>query len=309
MEIVDAQVHLNMVGIDGGIVAMDAVGIDALVIDEFWSFDAEGRPQPGYVLPGGSFRHTSPLAELAVTTHPERFAYITRVQPDDPDIANIIGALRERPGRVALRLIPFVPVPPDQGESQENAAAVARFAESVRGPAFERYFSLAERHHVPVFLQVNGIGIRGNLGLVEYLLIKYPDLSLVLDHTGVALPGDRTKTRPARFEQFADVALLARFPNLSVKWGHAPRLSEEPYPYRDVQAALRRIVEAFGAERVMWASDWTIDLEWNSWADSFGYIREDSQLTDSDKEWILGRTVRTVLGWSAPVRKTSGPAR
>jgi L-fuconolactonase len=296
-EIVDAQVHLNMVGVEAGITAMDAVGVDALLIDEFWSFDAEGRPQPGYPLPGGSFRHTSPLAELAVARHPDRFAYLTRCQPDDPDIESVIGGLRDRPGRLALRLLPYVPVHPDRGEVPEIGEAVAQYSATIRGGAYDRYLALAEQHAIPLFIQVNGIGTPGDLHLVEWILRRHPGLPLVLDHMGVALPGG-PGSRPQRFDQFDDIAALARYDNLFVKWGHAPRLSEEGYPYPDVLTALHGIVAAFGASRVMWASDWTIDLAFNSWAESLYCIRDDDQLSVDEKAWILGRSVRELLGWT-----------
>ncbi|MFC6357092.1 amidohydrolase family protein [Luethyella okanaganae] len=298
MEIVDAQVHLNMVGLQAGLVAMDAAGIDALVIDEFWGFDEHGRPLPNYPLSGGSVRHTSPLGEEAVARHPDRFAYVTRVQPDDPGLEEVIATVRERPGRLALRILPFVPKPPSAGESPENLAAVAAFAEELTGGRYDRYFALAERHSVPVFLQVNGIGIPGRLDAIEHIARHHPQLTVVIDHLGVAMPGSRA-ARPGRFAQFEEVATLARFPNVALKWGHATRLSEEPYPYQDVRTALHRIVEAFGAERIMWASDWTIDLDWSSWAESFSYIRDDEMLSQDDRAAILGGTVRRLLGWPA----------
>jgi predicted TIM-barrel fold metal-dependent hydrolase len=34
------------------------------------------------------------------------------------------------------------------------------------------------------------------------------------------------------------------------------RVASEPYPYADAAAALRALVDAFGARRVMWGSDW-----------------------------------------------------
>ena len=299
MEIVDAQVHLNMVGIEAGLVAMDAVGVRAVVIDEFWGFDAKARPVPGFELAGGSYRHIQPMAELAVAQHPDRFGYVTRVQPDDPDIERVIGELRSRPGCMALRLLPFVPDHPDMGETPENAAAVAAFASEVLGGAYDRYLSLAEAHEVPLFLQANGIGIPGDLGLVEHLLVRHPKLQLILDHTGAALPGRPGMHRPARFDQFEAICRLARHENLAIKWGHAPRFSEEPYPFRDVQAVLRKVVGAFGSHRVMWASDWTLDLAFNSWAESLGTIREDPLLSDDDKAAILGGTVRRILRWPA----------
>ena len=59
-----------------------------------------------------------------------------------------------------------------------------------------------------------------------------------------------------------------------------------------------RLVEAFGARRVMWASDWTLDLEWSSWSESFSYIRDDEALAAEERELVLGGSLRGLLGWS-----------
>lgn len=296
MEIVDSQVHLNMVGLEAGLVAMDAAGVDALVIDEFWGFDDRGRPLPSYALEGGSVRHTSPIGELAVAKHPDRFAYITRCQPDDPALDRVIGELRTRPGRLALRILPFVPFPPSAGERPENDEAVDAFAAELVGGRYDLYFGLAEDARVPVFIQVNGIGIAGRLGAIRDVASAHPALPIIIDHLGVAMPGSRAH-RPNRFAQFAEVGALAALPNVHVKWGHATRLSEQPYPFADVAEALRDVVASYGADRVMWASDWTLDLEWSSWAESFGYIRDDVRLGEDERAAVLGGTVRRVLDW------------
>ena len=48
MDIVDSQVHFNLLGdLEAGIAAMDAVGVKSLVYDEFWGFDAKSRILPG----------------------------------------------------------------------------------------------------------------------------------------------------------------------------------------------------------------------------------------------------------------------
>jgi len=66
-------------------------------------------------------------------------------------------------------------------------------------------------------------------------------------------------------------------------------------------AVLRRVLDAFGPERVMWASDYTVSrLETGfSWAHTLYYLLGSDQLTLSEKEWLLGKSVRRVLRWPA----------
>jgi L-fuconolactonase len=67
-----------------------------------------------------------------------------------------------------------------------------------------------------------------------------------------------------------------------------------------VLAMLLRVVEAFGKERVMWGSDTTQTVGHHSWAESLYYIRDTPELSDDEKRWILGGSLRKVLDWPGP---------
>jgi predicted TIM-barrel fold metal-dependent hydrolase len=111
-----------------------------------------------------------------------------------------------------------------------------------------------------------------------------------------ALPGQLEAT----IEQ---LLTYAKYPNVAVKWGHAPRLSREPFPYRDLIAQLTRVIDAFGENRLMWASDFTVTTDHHTYAESLFCLRGADQLSESDKEWLLGKTAREVLAWPRPASK------
>src|SRR5207248_547525 len=93
---------------------------------------------------------------------------------------------------------------------------------------------------------------------------------------------------------------LASYPNLALKWCHAPTLlSDQAYPHRDVLPFLRRVIDSFALERVMWASDYTqARAESNqAWAQVLYYLFDSDMLKDSEDSWILGRSVRQALRW------------
>jgi predicted TIM-barrel fold metal-dependent hydrolase len=77
-------------------------------------------------------------------------------------------------------------------------------------------------------------------------------------------------------------------------------MSQEAYPFRDVMPHLRRAIDAFGPQRVVWASDHTQSQAHHSWAQALYYILDSDALSDSEKEWILGRSVRELLRWPTP---------
>lgn len=303
MEIVDAQVHLNQLVADWqtapddatlatALTTMDAVGINSVLIAEARGFDRNMRPALGQVLPNGAVRASFPFSERAMQVQPERFAYLFRVDRRDPELERVFAEWCARPGAVCIRIVPI----PDTGE----VSALER-------GEFDALFAAAEQYQVPVFAWLPA---RGHL-LVPYLR-KFPRLQFILDHCGVGvapfhsnpvpptMASSLTPTRAGRVAELDGVLALAQYPNLALKWCHAPNLfSEEPYPYRDVLPLLRRAMDAFGAERIMWASDWTQARNEMpiTWSQALYYLLGSDQLSDTEKEWLLGRSVRTVLNW------------
>ena len=49
----------------------------------------------------------------------------------------------------------------------------------------------------------------------------------------------------------------------------------------------------------MWASDYTVarDQNGNSWGQCLYYVLDSDQLSRTEKEWILGGSVRKILNW------------
>jgi L-fuconolactonase len=303
IEIVDAQVHLNQIVPDWrtaeadaviatSIQVMDAVGVDAALIAESRGFDARMRPALGPELPNGAIRAEFPFSERAVAQHPDRFAYLVRIDIKDPEVERIVAEVRQKPGALCLRIVPI----PDTGE----VAALER-------GEFEPLFAAAETYGVPVFAWLPA---RSHL-LVPYLR-KFPRLQFILDHCGVGvapphtgqiaptLASSMTASRTERVAQLDQVLDLAQYPNLALKWSHAPTLlSATAYPHRDVLPLLRRVIAAFGVERVLWASDVTqARAEANhTWAQLLYYLLDSDLLSETEKAWILGRSVRRALRW------------
>jgi predicted TIM-barrel fold metal-dependent hydrolase len=159
-------------------------------------------------------------------------------------------------------------------------------------------FAIAEDVGMPIFLVIPG--------WVQHLdryAAKYPRLNFIVDHCGVHgeyqieladLAGH------SRLGYFDVVLELAQHPNVHLKWAHTQRLFDAPdYPYDGVRPYLRRAIEAFGADRILWASDASIVPE-HAWGDVLNYLRLDPELSDDEKRWILGATVRKLVGWPAP---------
>lgn len=288
MDIVDAQLHLGRRKIDATLEAMDALGVKGVVVDEFWGTWESDDPThiaPGFKLPNGAWRATCPTADEAASLHPDRFTYLVRIDRKDPDLACVMRGLGAAPHARAVRVQPVWTL--------DEARA---FADG----AYTDLFRLAGEHGLPVFLFIPGF-----VGLLPRYLEAFPDVSFVVDHCGMAFPNipperpaeeRRRAEAPAYFEE---VVRIAEFANVALKWSHAQaRFGAHDYPYAPVRPFLRRAIEAFGAERIMWASDKTVVRE-HSWSDLLHAVRDDPELTGHEKAWILGGSVRRILNWPA----------
>jgi predicted TIM-barrel fold metal-dependent hydrolase len=274
MDIVDTQVHANVLGTEVTLAIMDALGIQGVLFDEYLGTTDDGALHPGYRLANGAFRNVGPNAEAAALRHPERFAFLMRVDPLDPGIEGWIETLAAAPGFKALRTFIFT--------SAEGAV--------FEGGGHDRLLKAAHAHNLPVFVTCP----RRVPHLAQYAE-RFPEVQFVIDHCGVAFDAPRGEAT------IDDAVAMARYHNVAYKWAHAPSfLSSAPYPFPDLGPKLRRAVDAFGPERVMWASDYTESRRRANWGEALFSIRHCPSLSEDEKAWILSRTARKVLNWPAP---------
>jgi predicted TIM-barrel fold metal-dependent hydrolase len=288
MDIVDAQVHINRGRVEATLGAMDALGIRSVLIDEFW-FDFEtydpDEQTPGYRLKNGAWRPIYPQAELASITYPDRFAYFVRIDRRDPQLESVMRVVGSSPHARAFRLLP---------------AGTLEEAEVFRSGGYDALLDIAQDIGLPVCVQLPGF-----VELLPRYLQRYPKLSFVVDHLGMGLPGlpaGRSAAEEARvlsLSYFHEVVKLAEHPNVAIKWSHVQRhLQAHAFPYEGARPFLRRAIEAFGANRIIWASDNSVIPE-HSWADMLYAIKGDPELSLSEKQWILGGSARKILDWPA----------
>jgi len=126
---------------------------------------------------------------------------------------------------------------------------------------------------------------------VGELLEKTPDLTVVIDHMG-----DCPIDQPAELEK---LIALRRYPNLFVKISHTWSISKQPYPWLDAQRYVKRLYDAYGPQRLMWATDWPISENSTTYAKTLSVVRDDMKfLNAEDKRWLLSKTVEKV--WAFP---------
>ena len=270
MDIVDAQLHLSLSpGADGIIAAMDALGIASVVLDEVWGRNENDHATPCVEFADGAYRPLSPCAQVASLRCPDRFSFLQRITRRDPQLASLIPILASSPGCRSLRVV--------IGSRQEREA----FATG----AYDELLGLAQAHGLPISVLSKDAG-----ALFRDAVPRFPDLQFVIDHCGWG------KTD----QEWGEVLALARNSNTCLKWSHASRaFGQSSDPGAGIQRAFLRAIDAFGVERMLWASDATHEESAATWAELLSFVRDNPALSQGDKEWVLGKTARRVFRWNA----------
>ncbi|KAL7094032.1 hypothetical protein ACP275_11G075900 [Erythranthe tilingii] len=160
-------------------------------------------------------------------------------------------------------------------------------------------FAKAGELGVPVgFMCMKGLDL--HLSEIEQLCTEFPSTVVILDHLGFCKP-------PTNYEEekiFSKLLHLSRFPQVYVKLSALFRVSRNPYPYEDLSDVLSKIVSSYGANRVMWGSDFPFvvpECGYKEAKEAVTKLIEQVELSSSEKEWIMGRTVYQIFNsrWSS----------
>jgi len=286
MEVIDTLAHLNEGGVEGALNTMDAVGIDAVVLDEWSGFAPNGVSRPHRVLPNGALRWVYPFSQEATRLCPGRFKYNVKIDRNDPDWRSLVLDAAGDPHKVSVRISP-----------RQHGAGI----EALAGGEYDPILGLAQECELPVTLAISG-----DLQVLDRITRTFPRLRILLNHCGMlprqaGVPVDREFP----FRPLAEA--MADRPGVHAQLCFAPQLAREPWPFPDLQAHLRRLISAVGAERLIWGSSNPIGDGEYSWAEDVTYLRAPGFLSDAEQEWILGKNARAFYRW--PVSATSGRYR
>jgi predicted TIM-barrel fold metal-dependent hydrolase len=197
-------------------------------------------------------------------------------------------------------------------------ALVGNFLDATMRPEFESgvfdpLYAAAEDVGLPIFNSTHGGCAR-----MAQIAERHPDLTLIIDHIGVA-QHPVSPPEAMSWKNFPDLLALARYPNVAVKLCGGPLLSNQQYPFDDIWPYLEKLFKAFGVDRVMWGSDYTrmriADLPKGdrprkrglSYSESLDYLRKTDRLSLEEKRWVLGGTARKLLDLPA-ISQNWGPA-
>jgi len=208
-----------------------------------------------------------------VQRYPSRFAVMGRIPLTEPKTAAQFADWKKQPGMRGIR----VTFHPPQWSWLTDGTT-------------DWFWPAAEKYQIPVMFY--GAPMAHFARIAEH----HPGLPMIADHFGIT--GDIAKSGKTA-EAIGETAVLAKFPNVSVKLSNAPLYSAESYPFRDMTAHIRRLFDAFGPQRCHWGTDITNSFAKCTYRQRITHFTETLDfLSEDDKSWIMGDAIRAKLGWS-----------
>ena len=276
MTVIDAQVHAyaantrerpwhsvpnwppHVTG-DEMVAAMDKVGVDGAI----------------YVSPFSMYQYDASYAVSVQKAHPDRFALVKPVDPDDPAVADVIADWKKTPGTVGIRVI----------MNRESNRAPDH-------PGLDRILRAAVRADFPV-----NVLFSGNIDAGTALIDRHPDARFVIDHLALQQPSV-PPAPPQPWAELPKVLDLAKRKNAVIKVTGACTLSREPYPFPDIWDPLARVFDAWGLERCLWGTDWTRAFAVVNYEQGVEPFRTTNRLSDTDRAMLMGGACAKAYGWS-----------
>ena len=124
---------------------------------------------------------------------------------------------------------------------------------------------------------------------VGALAADFRAMPVHIDHLG--LPSKGTA------DEYEDVIKLAKLPNVQMKVSSLNLASKEQYPYRDTKPLVRRLYDAFGPDRLIWAG---LGMNMAAFARATALIEETFDFaSEGDRAKIRGLNAMKVFGFKA----------
>ena len=210
------------------------------------------------------YRWDNRYAADCMKRYPDRFEGVCRVDPESPTAADDLSQWVESHGFRGVRLSP----------------AVGPVGDWFTSPDLDALWRRTQALGVPMCILTH----QERLPDLERWIQKYGEVQVCVDHMGWP-PVDRP-------EMLENLLRLAQYPEVYVKISGTWAVSKEDYPYRDTHDSVKRIYDVFGPERLMWGTDWPLVERKCGYAGALDMVRKEfAFLTDTDREWILAKTV------------------
>lgn len=156
------------------------------------------------------------------------------------------------------------------------------------GDCMEEMWTTGAKEGMAMCCLMDAVG----LPALDKMCQKHRDTTVVIDH--LARIGVTGEIDPKEVDMLCK---MAKHPNVYVKVSAFYALGKKQIPYHDLLPLIEKVYKAFGANRLMWATDCPYQVQGDhSYQASIGLVRNGLPfLSGMDKEWILEKTAEKVF--------------
>ena len=123
-----------------------------------------------------------------------------------------------------------------------------------------------------------------HIAMIDACTSQYPDVRIILDH--LAYPDPAAGPKSADFRRLLELASHA---NVFVKVSGYHHFSQEPFPFHDCWELFRSVYDHFGANRLLWGSDFPHVLRTTDYASCISMLTDAlPRLTTAEREHVMG---------------------
>ena len=210
----------------------------------------------------------------AVRRHPKMFRVQGMVDDHLPHAGETMKKLLPQ-GVTGFRITPFVRKNEDQPKWLENPGMI------------EMWKTGAETRQAMCLL-INA----SDLPATDAMCERHPDTPVVIDHFArIGADGQM------RDSDITNLCKLARHKHASVKISAYYALGQKKPPHDELIPMIKRLLDCFGSQRLMWASDSPYQIQGvNNYKASISLVRDRMDfLSKQDREWLLAKTAEKVF--------------
>lgn len=154
------------------------------------------------------------------------------------------------------------------------------------GAGLQAMFETGAKENLAMCCLIDAVALKALSKACE----KFPETPVVIDHLcRIGAAG------PIRDADVDALCAMAKHKKVTVKASAFYALGKKKPPYLDLVPLVRRVLDAFGPERVMWASDCPFQVVDHTYQQSLDLILHGCDfLSASDRDWLLRKTAERV---------------
>ena len=210
----------------------------------------------------------------AVRRHPQMFRVQGMVDDHQPHAGATMKKLLPQ-GVTGFRITPFVRKKEDQDKWLESPGMI------------EMWKTGAETRQAMCLL-INA----SDLAATDAMCERHPETPVVIDHFArIGVDGE------FRDDDIKALCRLARHKHTSIKISAYYALGQKKPPHEELIPMIKRLLDCFGPQRLMWASDSPYQIQGvNNYKASISLVRDRMDfLSKPDREWLLAKTAEKVF--------------